>query len=106
MLSPSRQSLTSIWQASCPQELCPDEVSPNPSSLSQKRAHVVTSNGLVCVVPRKQWISKIKLLDENAKSTVVSSLYLRLRQWGEWEKMSQKNLKQLRILILTNRFSK
>lgn len=90
MLSPSWQSLTSIWHASCPQELCHGEVSPNHSSLSQKRPQVVTSNGLMCVVPRKQPTLKIKLLDENTESSVVSVFYLRLRQWGEWGKMSQK----------------
>lgn len=56
------------------------------SAQTQKRTHVVTSNGLVCVVPRKQPILKIKLLDENTDSTIVSLFYLRLRQWGEWGK--------------------
>ena len=86
MLSPSWQSLTSLWQASCPQELCPDEVSPNHSSLSQKRTHVVTNNGLMCVMPRKQCILKIKLLDENTENSAVPVFYLRPRQWGEWGK--------------------
>lgn len=57
-------------------------------NLSQKRTHVVTSNGLICIVRRKQCILKIKLLSKDTENSAVSILHSRPWEWG---KTSQKN---------------